>query len=781
MKAFVPLFLLAFVAQVTYAAERVKLQNGNYVTIDVYTPSLIRIRVSKTEKDNESLMERYGVIKTQWPPVAYQKYTDNGQLIIETASVIVRMVLADGSVLLKRKNETDNLVDTIRTTVQKNELSRGLDESLTKHFGHTLMSTGIIGDSASKQAVTSIVKNDDNIVLSISLKKGERFYGLGNASREGIQHRGHAIRMWVQYQHSESPIPYIMSTKGWGLFYNTTRLHFFDVGRFNNDKMYVYEPNQQQADYFLFAGNNMQDLLNQYTNFTGKSYVLPRWAYGLAFGSNNMENQFNVLDNAYRFRQEQIPCDIYWLEPQWMAKYYDFSTGKDWNKDKFVAQLPWTNNRRALFIRRLNNMGYKVALWMCVDHDFSIEEEDRLKVSEHKLPSGKEHWFNHLTKFVDQGVSGFKLDPARTLDQHPERAYYNGRGDDEMHMLNQTLLLKNLQQTLLKHTGKRSFQHYCGGYAGVQHYGACTLGDNGGTAATMVDLFNLGMSGNSNISCDVLDEVDPLIPGMHMGFFLPWVQLNSWAYTVYPFYFSEKDKAAFRFYDQLRYQLNPYIYSYALLAAQNGMPMARPMPLIYPHNEKLANAQKQYLFGENFLIAAFTDTIDLPEGTWIDFWTNKTYTGNQQVSCKWPEYAGGPLFIKAGAIIPYQPKTQFIDTLPPDTLMLKIYPHGRSNFTLLEDDGETHAYETGAIASTRFSCNQQGKSIDFTMAAVAGAYQGMRGRRTYQLEFYHPVRPRAVVVNGKMLQGWKYNVSRGVLACEVDADVHRSYQIKVTY
>ncbi|WP_207534406.1 glycoside hydrolase family 31 protein [Desertivirga arenae] len=782
MRIFLLLCFFIFLFLPGKSNERFKLSNGNHATLEVCSPSLIHMRIASSDVNDQTLMERYRVLKTNWQKVNYEKHISKEFLTVETSRIVLRMSLIDGAVVLKRKGERENLIDTIRANVRKNDFTQQLEQSLKNYFSNSpLKSDGIIGDAGKKQGSSNQVLAGENSVLSFSLKDQERFYGLGNASRESIQHRGHAIRIWVQYQRSESPIPYVMSNKGWGVFYNTTKLHFFDVGRFNKDKMYVYEPNQTQVDFYLFEGNSMQHLLDQYTDLTGKSYVLPRWAYGLAFGSNTKENQFNVLDNAYRFRQEEIPCDIYWLEPQWMAKYYDFSTKKDWNKDLFVAQLPWTDNRRALFIKRLSNMGFKTALWLCVEHDFSIEEEDRINALHNKPLSGKEHWFDHLKKFVDQGVIGFKLDPSRTLDEHPDTTYHNGRKDAEMHMLNQTLLVRNLQETLLKHTGKRSFQHYCGGYAGVQRYGAMTLGDNGGTAGTMVDLFNLGMSGSSNISCDILDEVDPLLPGMHMGFFLPWVQLNSWAYTVYPFYFSPKDKAAFRFYDQLRYQLNPYIYSNALVAAQTGLPMARPMPLMYPDNEKMADLKKQYMFGENFLIGAFTNSIELPEGRWIDFWTNKAFHGNQSVSVQLPENAGGPLFIKAGAIIPFQNKKQFIETLPPDSLILKVYPYGNSSYTLLEDDGETHGFEDGAIAKTEFSCNEQQRKITFSVNAVVGSYKGMPSQRFYEIQLQYPKKPLSAMINGKKTNNWTYNSKTAVLTCRMSADTRRSYTIDLFY
>lgn len=772
-------FLLHFCA-LSNAQEQVRLQNGNYAKIELYTHSIVRVRINTHGKFSESLMERYGVVKTERHVVKHELKKEKGRCIIETDSLQLQMSLADGKVTFRRKSQTDALVDSIGVTFLngKNKIADRLSQEFSKD---SLTAGGIIGDTVGRSAAKIINYQDSlSALLSFSLKKGERFYGLGSGNRQGIQRRGYIGRMWVQYQRSEAPVPFIMSNKGWGVFYNTTKLHYFDVGKFNSDLMQVYEPDQKEVDYFLFSGPDMPSVLSQYTLLTGKPYVLPRWAYGLAFGGNTMENQFNVLENAAHFRREKIPCDIYWLEPQWMAKWYDFSTTKDWNKDKFVAELPWTKNHDPLFIRRLSDMGFKLALWLCVDHDFTIEEEDKISKRNGQSVSGQEHWFEHLRKFLDQGVRGFKIDPSRTLDLHAGMSYFNGRDDREMHNLNQVLVVKNLQDVTKAHLATRTFHHYCGGYAGIQRYGASTLGDNGGRPETLLDIFNLGLSGHSNTTCDVLEGVYPLKPGIHMGFFLPWVQINSWAYMFHPFYYSETDKNTFRFYDQLRYQLLPYIYSNALLANQSGMPMVRPMPLMYPEEERFSNSSRQFFFGENFLIGAFTDSIDLPKGKWKDFWSRKVIEGDRKIACKLPANAGGPIFIRQGAIIPFQDTNQSISPESPGSLLLKIYPYRKSGYTLLEDDGESYNYEKGAVSKTSFLCDQTREGTQFTISAVKGGFQGAPPKRMYKLEFNDIQQFRYAKLNDKILsKGVSFDKVNSTLRITITVDTNSDNIINV--
>ena len=253
--------------------------------------------------------------------------------------------------------------------------------------------------------------------------------------------------MWTTYQHTEIPMPFVMSSRGWGVFNNATRKNFFDIGYTEKDVFNIFNT-FDEADFYLFCGTSMKDVLRLYTCVTGGNYVLPKWAYGLCFGPNMREDQWDILNDAVFFRQLQVPCDVFWLEPQWMEKRYDFSTAKRWNFDKFSPEPYWLQDKypkqlyNRLFVGKLRNMGFHLGLWLCEEYDLSITEEDEIAAREGRPQSGQEHWMDHLKTFLDYGVEGFKMDPARTIDEHPDAAYFNGRTDKEMHNLNQVLLQK---------------------------------------------------------------------------------------------------------------------------------------------------------------------------------------------------------------------------------------------------------------------------------------------------------------------------------------------------
>jgi len=752
-----------------YAQESsfiIPLKNKKYLKVEPSTDRIIRIRVSESNDFPESLMERYGIVKTDRDKTYFTVENKGTEKIISTKSCKLFINEKIGEITVK---DTDGktVIDNISFLYDDDKTVSSLKTSLNRKFKKTSSGTGIIGDvnySSDKKKGKVAGNSTGNSVISFLLKDDERLYGGGSTSRDHVQHRGEALRMWATYQIAEVPVPFIMSSDGWGIFNNTTVLNFFDVGRFDKDKLYILNTTPD-IDFYIMLGRSMDEVINLYTTITGKPYLLPKYMYGLAFGGNTIEDQMDMMDDAYNFRNEQIPCDIFWIEPQWMEKYYDFSTSKDWDFDKFPGELWWNKGKdikrteyNTLFIHKLHELGFKLGLWLCVDHDLSIAEEDAIAEKEGKPLSGKEHWFDHLTKFIDEGVDGFKLDPGRTLDEHPDMKYYNGYTDKEMHNLNQVLLQKQMEQTYRNYKGIRSFHHYCGGYAGAQHWGAMTSGDNGGGRTALFDQLNLGLSGLMNTSCDVMEVADNNLGAMHMGFFLPWVQVNSWYGLLHPWYLPPKEKAAFRFYSQLRHDLIPYIYSTAINGTLTGKPILRALALEFPDDRKTDDLIFQYMFGDNFLVGVASDSVYLPQGNWIDFWTGEKISGGKTIKSVFPENRGGPLFIRSGAIIPYQKHKQYITTEFYDTLTVKVYPEKRTSYTLYEDDGISYKYENGMIAATEFVCDDRKDKILLSVNMLNDNYEEELNGRIYEIEMYCD-KPEKVIFNGKALNedDWSYN------------------------
>lgn len=760
-------FAMTLLAQAN-PAHKVKINDGLTVSVEACSGSIFRIKVSPRKDFTESLMERYELIKTDWSEVKTDISDKGGVWTLKTPEYSLAINKKTG-VMTVKDAKGGKVIREVRFLPEKEGLCGEMRSFINEKYADLKVADnggGIIGDDNGKFGEVDkheIPAADAVSILSFSMEDGERFYGGGSTSRDHIQHRGEFLRMWTTYQQTEIPMPFMMSSRGWGVYNNSTRKSFFDIGNQQKSKFNIINT-FDEADFFLMMGKDMPAILNEYTLVTGRTYVLPKWAYGLCFGPNMREEQFDILNDAVRFRQFDVPCDVFWLEPQWMEKRYDFSTKKKWNYDRFSPEPYWLQDQypktmhNRLFIGKLRSMGFHLGLWLCEEYDLSIQEEDIIAERTGGKLSGQEHWMDHLTVFMDQGVEGFKLDPARTIDNHTNWEYYNGRTDKEMHNLNQVLLPKQMRELGRKYNGKRTWHHYCGGWSGTQHWTASTSGDNGGGKTALYDQLNLGMSGFLNTSCDVMSVPRELeMQGLHFGLFLPWVQINSWFSMMHPFYYAKEEQDIYRFYVKLRYSLAPYIYSMALEAAQNGMPIVRSMPLCFPEDRNCDDMTYQYMFGDNFCVGIFTNEIYLPKGTWTDAWSGeKIVSKGETFTREYPSNRAGLLFIREGAIIPTQPDVEYLGARPFDRVILKVYPHGDSAYTMLDDDGESYEYENGGIASTLFESHERDGGVEVVVNPVQGSFKGMPSEREYSFRIQRDSRPASVSLNGAAVQDWTY-------------------------
>jgi len=760
-------FAMTLLAQAN-PAHKVKINDGLTVSVEACSGSIFRIKVSPRKDFTESLMERYELIKTDWSEVKTDISDKGGVWTLKTPEYSLAINKKTG-VMTVKDAKGGKVIREVRFLPEKEGLCGEMRSFINEKYADLKVADnggGIIGDDNGKFGEVDkheIPAADAVSILSLSMEDGERFYGGGSTSRDHIQHRGEFLRMWTTYQQTEIPMPFMMSSRGWGVYNNSTRKSFFDIGNQQKSKFNIINT-FDEADFYLMMGKDMPAILNEYTLVTGRTYVLPKWAYGLCFGPNMREEQFDILNDAVRFRQFDVPCDVFWLEPQWMEKRYDFSTKKKWNYDRFSPEPYWLQDQypktmhNRLFIGKLRSMGFHLGLWLCEEYDLSIQEEDIIAERTGGKLSGQEHWMDHLTVFMDQGVEGFKLDPARTIDNHTNWEYYNGRTDKEMHNLNQVLLPKQMRELGRKYNGKRTWHHYCGGWSGTQRWTASTSGDNGGGKTALYDQLNLGMSGFLNTSCDVMSVPRELeMQGLHFGLFLPWVQINSWFSMMHPFYYAKEEQDIYRFYVKLRYSLAPYIYSMALEAAQNGMPIVRSMPLCFPDDRNCDDMTYQYMFGDNFCVGIFTNEIYLPKGTWTDAWSGeKIVSKGETFTREYPSNRAGLLFIREGAIIPTQPDVEYLGARPFDRVILKVYPHGDSAYTMLDDDGESYEYENGGVASTLFESHERDGGVEVVVNPVQGSFKGMPSEREYSFRIQRDSRPASVSLNGAAVQDWTY-------------------------
>jgi alpha-glucosidase (family GH31 glycosyl hydrolase) len=734
----------------------IELTQGGLLRVDVLAPHLFRVRLDAVGDLRDGALNRYGVLRRDWPAVEVTVRKRRGEVILATAAASLSVRRDDGRLCLRDAQ------------------------------GRTLLAT--------PEAPRS--QWDSGFRVAFSLAADELLYGLGDESRDRIQKRGHAGSMVLRNVASYVPIPFLMSTGGWAVFVNTTWFHRVDAGAGDRQRL-VFAAEQGGLDLYLLVGDSLPRLLDRYTELSGRPHLLPLSGYGLTFVCDERGVRArDVLYEAYEFRRQQIPCDTIGLEPDWMEQHYDFSVNKEWSKERFHIPFWLERSSHSTFAAGLANMGFKLSLWLCCDYDVS-EHEERLLGRDwnpmraadlgpqreatiqdpHLVPTYTDRitktgvaWFDHLKRFVDDGASAFKLDGSNQVNFHPDRKWRNGMEDAEMHNLYPLLLNKQMSLGFKDYTGRRAMIYSAGGYAGIQQYSATWAGDTGGNAGPLISLLNHGLSGHSNTSCDM--EVWSAT-GIHFGFFQPWSQVLSWHMYNQPWFQGMEMLALFTYYARLRYRLLPYIYSAAHVAARCGLPILRAMPLVAPDDPECAERTLQYMFGEAFLTCAFTDRIYLPAGRWIDYWTGTAHDGPGEIPCAYPADRGGVLFVKAGAIIPMWPPVDHVGASAVPEISLDVYPWGQSSFTLYEDDGVSYAYQQGRVAETRCECRQTRQMVQVTLHPRRGDYDGMPARRTYQVHVHLAAPPRAVTLSGRAVEA-AYVPATGILTVAAAEDPERA-------
>ena len=192
-------------------------------------------------------------------------------------------------------------------------------------------------------------------------------------------------------------------------------------------------------------------------------------------------------------------------------------------------------------------------------------------------------------------------------------------------------------------------------------------------------------------------------------------------------------------YDKLRYRLMPYIYSTASDIYHDSGTVMRGLVMDFPKDEQVKDIKDQYLFGHDLLVAPVTvygareRSVYLPKGVaWYDFYTGALYQGGKTAVIPAP-VGRIPLLVKAGAILPIGPVTQYVDEHPDAPIALNVYTGADGKFSLYEDDSVTKAYSRGEFSRIPFDYND--KTGTLTIGERVGRYKGMPDKREFRIHF----------------------------------------------
>jgi alpha-glucosidase len=546
-----------------------------------------------------------------------------------------------------------------------------------------------------------------------TMKRGveEYFYGCGMQNGY-FSHRGKDILIekgggW-DAGGRPNPMPFYMSTNGYGVFRNT-----FDAGNYSFKDTLKFSHDENRFDAFYFYGPSLKNILGDYTEITGKPFLMPRWA--LSLGDANCYNKKDRKGNP-----QTTPAVISTVADKYIAE--DMPHGWILPNDGYgcgYTDLPFV-------VKELAKRGFKTGLWT-------------------------ENGVDKIAKEVgEDGTRLCKLDvawvgPGYKYALDACKAAYNG---------------------IENNSNARGFVWSVMGWAGTQHYSTVWSGDQSGNWEYIrFHIPTVIGSGLSGFNC-ATGDVDGIFGGSDSTYtrdlewkcFTPvFMVMSGWA---------KKDKQPYisgftginRKYLKLKMRLTPYMYTYCEKAYETGVPTSRAMVLEYPKDPVTWGTKTQYQFmnGEWFLVAPVyksegkRDSIYLPKGKWIDYWNGQEYEGSKWLNNYDAPLDKLPLFVKVGAIIPMYPQMNYDGERRADTLTLDIYPSRKSSFNMYEDDGITREHRKGAFAKTLFEVNAA-KNIDVRIHPAIGNYKGKYEKRVYLLDV-HCKNPSSVLVNNKSIK-----------------------------
>ncbi|MEH7117142.1 TIM-barrel domain-containing protein [Neobacillus vireti] len=610
--------------------------------------------------------------------------------------------------------------------------------------------------------------------IELPLRADEQIYGFG-LQLHRMNHTGRKKVIRVNSDpvadtgDSHAPVPFYVSTAGYGVYVDTARYATFYCGTNLSKGTSKNQKNQQKAvgtseielygyqkaegdrsvvvdipfakgiDLYFFEGPELKSAVQRYNLFSGGGTIPPAWGLGVWYRAYSAAKNEDVMRLADNFRQDNMPIDVFGFEPGWQSRAYSCS---------FV----WDDNRfpnHEEMLEQLYQMNYRVNLWEHVFvHPSSPMYEEVLPYSgDYEVWEGLVPDFalkearnifaeHHLRYFIEKGISGFKLDECDSSDfvhsnwSFPDIAEFpSGLDGEQMHNMLGVLY----QSTLLsafKTVNKRTLSQVRSSGALAASYPFVLYSDLYDHRVFIRGVVNSGFSGLL-WSPEVRHASSPedLIRRIETVVFSPHALLNCWRIPNPPWMQvdQEKNKRGEFFTDferirdlcqslfQTRMSLIPYLYASFAKYKYEGIPPFRALVMDYPHHPNTYEIDDAYMMGDSLLVAPIVTGeterhVYLPDGRWWDFWTDTPFEGGQSYLVK-PELGKIPVFIKDDSILPIADPLQNVKDDSIFDMTVKVYGENPKDFFLFEDDGTSFNYEEGKFNWVRLSWSKEYKGV----------------------------------------------------------------------
>lgn len=532
-----------------------------------------------------------------------------------------------------------------------------------------------------------------------------------------------------------------------------------------------FAPRGEGTDVYFFGyGHDYTACVRDYVCLTGEMRMLPAFALGCWWSRYHAYTQEEYLSLMDRFRAEDVPLSVAIVDMDWHLTggdgrgYYDGWTGYTWNRElfpdprAFAAALHERGLHTALNLHPADGVRSWEAAYPAMARAMGIDPASGERVPcDYLNPDFYRPYFELLHfPLEEDGVDFWWMDWQQGSDYRRlvgEETYKPSPLEGRMKPL---WLMNHMHYLASMRGGRRGlmFSRFAG--PGSQRY---PIGFSGDTMITWDSLdfqpyftataANIGYGWWSHdIGGHMLGYRDDELNTrwIQLGVFSPIFRLHSGREIFLgrePWAYGRQAEAVIKRFMRLRHRLFPYLYTMCRRDMAEQIPLVRPMYHVSPEEPGAYRVRNEYWFGSEMVVSPVTRPGDpasclgcaqvwLPEGVWTDAFTGVTYRGGDFRAYRPLETM--PVFLKAGAIVPMQRHEAHANRLGgSEHLELLIAPGADGRFTIYEDDGESLAFESGALCKTELTLNWTQTRATLTIHPARGDLSLIPETRDYRL------------------------------------------------
>lgn len=517
----------------------------------------------------------------------------------------------------------------------------------------------------------------------LTIDVGESLYGFGERATAFVKN-GQSVDTWnndggPSSDHAYKSVPFYLSSKGYGVFVNSTDRVSFEVGSEFASRTQFSVPGQE-LEYFIIGGGSPKEVLARYTSLTGRAPVPPPWSFGLWLSTSFVTtyDEQTVTHFVDGMKDRDIPLSVFHFDSFWMKEFQwcDF----EWDRSAFPDPEG--------MLQRLKEKGLKTSVWInpYVAQQSAVFDEGKEKgyfvrradggvwqwdtwqagmaIVDFTNPDAREWFAGKLRHLLDMGVDCFKTDFGEQISL--DAVFHDGSDASAMHNYYSYLYNKTVFETITEMKGRGEAVLFArSATAGGQQFPVHWGGDPEPTYISMAESLraglSLGLSGFAFWSHDIGGFEGNPTPELFMrwaafGLLSSHSRLHgSTTYRV-PWEFGDNAADAVRFFVKLKMRLMPYIFAASQDASITGLPVMRAMMLEFPEDLNCRALDRQYMLGPDLLVApVFSDAGDVtyyvPAGAWTNFLTLETVTGPTWIK-EVHGFDSVPLLVRPGSVLP---------------------------------------------------------------------------------------------------------------------------------